>query len=346
MAFQGATSRVRPPALRIGDTVGIVAPASAIQKELLEAGCAGLRRLGYKPFYFDSILEQDLYFAGSVKRRARELQEMFARDEVRAIVCARGGYGSNYLLDELDLGKIKAHPKIFVGYSDVTTLLTYFSDAANLVTFHGPMVTKDFAREDGIDASSWLAAVAGQRDWQTGADATVLANETGGWEMMFGRKSAVKPLADGEASGVLYGGCLSMLVASLGTPYETKTAGTILFIEDIATKPFQIDRMLMQLRLAGKLDQVRGIIFGEMLDCVQHAEQAYTLEEVIMRVVGDLDVPVAFGLPSGHASGQNMTLPIGVHAKLSVATDVRLSIIEPTTVAAPSGISLATGKRA
>ena len=132
-------SRIRPPALQPGDTVGIVAPASNVKPGQLEAGCAALRDLGYKPFYFDSIFERDLYFAGSATRRARELEEMFIRDEVRAIVCARGGYGANYLLDILDLKKVKAHPKIFVGYSDLTTLLTYFTDATGLITFHGPM---------------------------------------------------------------------------------------------------------------------------------------------------------------------------------------------------------------
>ena len=140
-----AIPRIKPPALQPGDTVGIIAPASNIKRELLEAGCAGLRALGYKPFYLESIFEKDLYFAGSAERRARELEEMFAHSEVRAIVCARGGYGSNYLLETLNLETIKAHPKIFVGYSDITSLLTYISDSTGLVTFHGPMVTKDFA---------------------------------------------------------------------------------------------------------------------------------------------------------------------------------------------------------
>jgi muramoyltetrapeptide carboxypeptidase len=136
-----AKPRVKPPVLKPGDVVGIVAPASDIKRELLEAGCDALRKLGYKPFYFDSILERDSYFAGSHERRAHELQEMFERDDVRAVICARGGYGSNYLLNALDLPKIARHPKIFVGYSDITTLLTYFADAGGFVTFHGPMVT-------------------------------------------------------------------------------------------------------------------------------------------------------------------------------------------------------------
>jgi len=302
---------VKPPALGPGDIVGIVAPASNLKRAELEAGCEALRRAGYRPFYFDSILEQDLYFAGSVERRARELEVMFGRDDVRAIVCARGGYGANYLLAELDLEKIKAHPKIFVGYSDITALLTHFVDAAGLVTFHGPMAAKDWAHEGGVDLPSWQAALSGTTPWDVPLNAEVSA------------------LVDGEAEGVLYGGCLSILVASLGTPYEIKTADKILFMEDVAAKPYQIDRMLMQLKLAGHLDRVRGIIFGEMLDCVQNANQSYTLQEVITRIVGDLGVPVAYGVKSGHVTSGNITLPFGVRAKLEVSRgQVALRILE------------------
>ncbi len=319
-------ARIKPLALRPGDTVGIVAPASNVRPEHLEAGCAALREMGYKPFYFESILERDLYFAGSAARRARELEEMFVSDQVRAIICARGGYGSNYLLDVLDLNKIKAHPKIFVGYSDLTTLLTYFADSAGIVTFHGPMVAKDFAHADGVDVASWERALNGSSDWAVELD------------------SNVKSLVEGSAEGILYGGCLSILVASLGTPYEIRTVGTILFLEDLAAKPFQIDRMLMQLKLAGKLTDVEGIIFGEMLDCRQstdtNKDQGYTLEEVVLRVVGDLGVPVAYGLRSGHVSRRNITLPFGVRAALNVATSgVKLQVLEGATTAAVSSRS-------
>jgi len=312
-------SRIKPPTLQPGDTVGIVAPASNIHRDALDAGCQALRSLGYSPFYFDSIFEKDIYFAGSAERRARELEEMFVRDEVRAIVCARGGYGSNYLLPMLDLEKIKKHPKIFVGYSDLTCLLTYFANTARMVTFHGPMVTKDFCRIDGVDLNSWQNALSGTSQW------TVEVNPE------------VKVLVQGAAEGILYGGCLSILVASLGTPYEIQTDGTILFVEDVAAKPFQIDRMLMQLKLAGKLEGVRGILFGEMLDCVQNPanDQGYTLEEVLVRVIGDLGIPVAFGLRSGHVTHRNITLPIGVRAALRVdAEGVGLKIIEPATLPA------------
>lgn len=293
--------------------VGIVAPASDVKRSDLEAGCEALRRAGYRPFYFDSILDKDLYFAGSVERRARELEEMFSREDVRAIVCARGGYGANYLLPPLDLEKMKAHPKIFVGYSDATTLLTYFFDAVGLVTFHGPMVAKDWAHDGGVELASWQSALAG-------AEA---------WELNLGAGSGVSGLVEGTADGILYGGCLSMLVASLGTRYEIKTAGTILFLEDLAEKPYRIDRMLMQLKLAGKLDGVRGIVFGEMRDCLQTANQEHTLEEVVLRIVGSLGVPVAFGVRSGHVTAGNLTLPIGVRARLTVSSgQVSLRILE------------------
>jgi muramoyltetrapeptide carboxypeptidase len=307
------TSLVKPSALRSGDTVGIVAPASNVKLADLEAGCEGLRRAGYKPFYFDSILEQDLYFAGSVERRTRELEEMFGREDIGAIVCARGGYGSNYLLEALNIDAIRAHPKIFVGYSDLTSLLTYFLDKAGLVTFHGPMVAKDWAHEGGVDINSWQAALGGVQPWEVKLDVA----------------SGVRGLADGSADGVLYGGCLSILVASLGTPYEIETEGTILFLEDVAAKPFQIDRMLMQMKLAGKFEGVRGIIFGEMRDCVQTANQGYTLEEVVRRIVGGLGIPVAYGVRSGHVATGNITLPIGVKVGLTVQGGlVGLRIVE------------------
>lgn len=303
--------RVKPPALRAGDTVGIVAPASDIREEGLQAGCEALQRAGYRPFYCDSILDKDLYFAGSVERRVRELEDMFVRDDVRAIVCARGGYGTNYLLGKVDPKKIRKHPKIFVGYSDITSLLTHFADAGNLVVFHGPMVAKDWAHEKGVDLTSWQRAVSSSSPWDVALDANA------------------RGLVDGEAEGIFYGGCLSLIAASLGTRYEIKTADSILFLEDVATKPFQIDRMLMQLKLSGHFDRVRGIVFGEMLDCVQTANQGYTLEEVILRIVGDFEIPVAFGVRSGHVTSRNITLPFGVRAKLTVRGElVGLRILE------------------
>ena len=301
---------VKPPALRPGDTIGIVAPASNVKQADLEAGCAALRHAGYKTLYLDSILERDLYFAGTAGRRVRELEEMFERDEVRAILCARGGYGANYLLRDLDWKKIASHPKIFIGYSDVTCLLTQFVESG-LVTFHGPMAAKDWAHVGGVNLESWLAAL----------------TQTGPWDVPI--NDGVTALAEGEAEGCLYGGCLSILVASLDTAYEIKTDDTILFVEDIGAKPYQVDRMLMQLKLARKFEKVRGLIFGEMIDCTQVANQDYTLQEVIMRIVGELNIPVAYGLRSGHVTSNNITLPLGVKAKLQVEREeVKIKILE------------------
>lgn len=301
--------------LRPGATVGIVAPASSFVRQDFEAGCDALRRMEYKVVFDETIFDRDLYFAGSSERRVRELESMFARADVDAIVCARGGYGANYLLPLLDVNRIVSHPKILVGYSDITSLMTYLYDAVGLVTFHGPMVAKDFAKQDGIEPDSWAAALTGSHP-----------------NFNFAADSATQALVEGSAEGVLYGGCLSMLAASLGTPYEIHTDGTILFIEDVATKPYQIDRMLMQLKMAGKLSGVRGIIFGEMLDCVQPGNQAHTLQEVIMRIVGDFGIPVAYGLRSGHVSRANITLPLGVTADLRVRdTSVSLTILEAAT---------------
>lgn len=318
MPSSPSAKQIKPPALLSGDVIGIVAPASNIDPEMLDAGCKVLRDLGYKPFYFDSIFEQELYFAGSLDRRVREFEEMLDRDEVKAIVCARGGYGSNYLLEAVDWKKLARHPKIIAGYSDITSLLTFICDSCGIVSFHAPMVTKDFALPDGVDLASWQAAVSGTMEWSVRPDSGAL------------------PLIAGTAEGILYAGCLSILVASLGTPYEIQTEGTILFIEDVGTKPYQIDRMLMQLKLAGKFKGVRGLVFGEMLDCIQHKDQGYTLDHIVLRLLGDLGIPIAYGLRAGHVSRTNITLPLGVRAELHVTqNDVTLKITEAATVASP-----------
>jgi muramoyltetrapeptide carboxypeptidase len=321
MARSFQPERVRPNALRVGDTVGIVAPSSGFVRDEFEAGCAELLRLGYQPFYLPSIFEREGYFAGSVERRINELHEMFARPEVKAILCARGGYGCNYLLPHLDLDLIRGNPKIFAGCSDVTTLLTYFCDAAGLVTFHAPMVAGDFARPGGTDEKIWLAAVSSGDDVRFSEGGTT-------------------SLIEGEAEGVLYGGCLSLLCASLGTLYEIHTEGTILFLEDRAERPYRIDRMLMQLKLAGKFASVSGIVFGEMIDCNEPGKPD-ALQETIVRILNDLRIPIAFGLKSGHVSGGALTLPFGVRATLTVRKDVTLSCEAAVRTSHPVPVRLA-----
>jgi muramoyltetrapeptide carboxypeptidase len=302
-----AETIIRPPALRPGAKIGIIAPASSFSRDGFLAGCERLRQMGYEPVYSEEIFSRDLYFAGSAERRAREFHDFWRREDIAALVCVRGGYGSNYLLEEIDFNLIAKHPKILVGCSDITTLLTAIHDRTGLVTFHGPMVAKDIA--DGtFDRSSWSNSLTGVAEWNVPA-------------------SGVELLRAGAARGKLYGGCLSMLVASLGTPFEIQTDDTILFIEDIGEKPFRLDRMLMQLRIAGKLDQVRGFVFGEMLDCLPPKGESYTLQQVIMRVLEPFNVPIVYGLRSGHVTSGNITLPIGVQGELSAENlNVRLKI--------------------
>jgi muramoyltetrapeptide carboxypeptidase len=300
---------IKPAALRVGDRIGVIAPASPVQRELLERGCAALRGLGYDPVFEESILSSALFFAGSAERRARELEAMFLRDDVQAILCARGGYGCNYLLPEIDIDLIRRHPKIFAGYSDVTCLLTWLHDAVGLITFHAPMVATDFASKGGVDIASWHHTL---QDRNAGHQITPLES-----------------IVTGEAEGKLYGGCLSLLAASLGTPYAIQTEGSILFIEDVAARPYQIDRMLMQLRLAGKLAGVRGIVFGRMRDCDALPDSDYTLRDVLRQSISDLGVPVCSGVNSGHVEGNNLTLALGVQVRLTVEKDsAMLSLLE------------------
>lgn len=304
---------IKPPALRQGDKIGLIAPASSFNREAFLRGCDRLRQMGYEPVYSQNIFDRDIYFAGTAERRTQELLDYWRRDDIAALICVRGGYGSNYLLEKLDFSMFGTRPKILLGCSDITSLLTAIHDRTGLIGFHGPMVAKDIA--DGtFDLSSWASALQGATNWTVPA-------------------TGVEVLQSGKASSRLYGGCLSMLVASLGTPSEIQTDGSILFIEDVAEKPYRIDRMLMQLRLAGKLDGVRGFVFGEMLDCAPPAGETYTLQQVIMRVLAPYNVPIVSGLKSGHVTGGNITLPIGVQAELEAeGAKASLRILESSTV--------------
>jgi muramoyltetrapeptide carboxypeptidase len=283
----------------------VIAPASAFERPMLEAGCAELEQLGYRVVFRDDIFDRDIYFAGREERRVREFHEMWDRDDVNAVICARGGYGCNYLLPRLDLELIRNKPKIFIGCSDITALLTYIHEQTGLVTFHGPMAAGDFSRRMVDEAQFRTTTVSG------GDSVIRLRREDG--------------LRGGRAEGTLYGGCLSILAASLGTAYEIQVPdAAVLFLEDIGEPAYRLDRMLMQLKLAGKFRNVRGIVFGEMQGCT--APAGHELKDVLLRVVDDLDVPVAWGLLSGHVSkGPSVTLPIGVHAQLTVGDTVALS---------------------
>ena len=294
---------IKPAALQPGDAVAIVAPASNLKREYLERGVAELARLGFRAKYAADICDKDRYTAGSDERRTRELHAAFADPEVKAVWAARGGYGVMRLFALLDESLLRAHPKIFIGYSDMTALHLYLWRRFGWVTFHGPMAAKDLAGGAACyDAATLLAAL-------TQAEPLgAITND---------KLEALH--ASAAVTGRLVGGCLSLIAALMGTPDELDTRDSILFLEDTGVKPYALDRMIQQLKLAGKFDGVRGIVFGEMTACQQNVEQGYTLQEVLTELTADLRVPVLFGLPSGHSPQGNLTLPLGVMATLDVA---------------------------
>lgn len=225
---------------------------------------------------------------------------MFANPEIDAIFCARGGYGCHHLLQRLNPEVLRSNPKLFMGHSDVTVLLQYLENQCQMVSFHGPMVAREFALgEPYYDRQNFLSCVA-----QPGAKQRITV-------------PGLETLRAGSARGRLTGGCLSLLTAVLGTPWEIQTEGTILFLEDVNAKPYQIDRMLMHLKLAGKLDKVRGMVFGVMLNCRQSDTQEYRLQEIVLKTVEEYSFPILYGLPSGHTESGSLTLPFGVQVTLN-----------------------------
>lgn len=246
------------------------------------------------------------YLAGDDRSRAQALMRMFMDDEVKAVFCTRGGYGSTRLLPLLDLPLIRRHPKPLVGFSDITALLLVLLQKTPCPVFHGPMVS---TLGKGISRASLSQLF------------RVLNSSGPSGELSYRRLSVIRR---GKARGRLTGGCLSIVIASLGTPWEIVTDGAILFLEDRGEAPYRIDRMLVQLRQAGKLGSVRGIVFGQMPGCGGHGE----LKKAISSGLGDFKGPVALGFPSGHVTGRTFyTLPLGVEAALDLDVP-SLSLLE------------------
>ena len=296
------TPLMKLPPIAPGSRISIVAPASFAKQERIDLGMQTLRTLGYAPeFQENAQARGPLYFAGTAEQRLADLHAAFAGPSSQIVMSLRGGYGSNYLLPGLDLDLIRNHPKPLFAYSDLTGVQLRLLDQLGLPAFHGPMAAADFYLEDGVHLPSFRAALAGE-------------------PYTLGPAEGLRALKTGNARGTLYGGCLSILVSLLGTPWEPQTEGKLLFLEDTGAKPYQVDRMLWQLRHAGKFDGVTGIIFGEMLDCASPSMPPEFLEQVIATVFDDFDRPIAIGLRSGHVSRHNVTLVFGVNAELNIAS--------------------------
>lgn len=305
---------IKPPAVATSAAIGIVAPASSAKPDRIDRGLAALQYLGFTPKPCpNALLREPLYFAGTPAQRLADLHAAFSNPDIGAIMALRGGYGSNYLLGGLDLATIAAHPKPFFAYSDLTGIQLHLLDQLGLPAFHGPMLAADFYLEDGVHLESFRAALAGEPYTMGAAEGL----------------RVLKPAAQRSVTATLYGGCLSILVSLLGTPWEPATENKLLFLEDTGVKPYQIDRMLWQLRAAGKLAGVCGIIFGEMVDCVSAGSPRDLLDCAILSALDGLDIPIAIGLRSGHVSRQNVTLTFGVEAELALADEPTLKILEP-----------------
>lgn len=297
---------VKPNRLAPGDTLGVVAPAGRVEPADLHRGVLRLEQLGFKVILGKNVEKSHRYLAGKDADRAADLQFMFEKSDVRAVLCARGGSGTARLLRHLDRGRFSGSPKAFVGCSDITTLLLYFSRTLGWVTFHGPMAATQFGRDpNGARDENFMKILGGE---------TV--------EMSF---PGVQALRGGRAEGILTGGCLTLICTTIGTPYEIETKDKILFIEDTDEAPYRIDRMLTYLKGLGKFDRVRGVVFGQMPRC-----QPELLPEIILEIFDEFPVPILFGFPSGH--GESIaTLPFGISVRIDGSAG-SLRMLEPAVL--------------
>ncbi len=298
-AFAHHATMVLPPALQKGDVIGIAAPSSAFDRAAFDAGVAWLQTQGFRVRYRADIHDREHYLAGSRERRIAELEELFTSPDIRAVFFARGGYGVMQLLPDLVLPSVDTHPLVVLGHSDLTPLLNHITEMTRLVTFHGPLV----AGLHKTSASS-LAQMMAMLTRPHTIPGPVAAG-TGGSIC----------LSEGRATGRLCGGNLSLIAATLGTPFELDTRGKILFLEDIGERPYRVDRLLTQLQLAGKLQQAAGVAFGEMVDCVEPGAAGRPVVDILEQFAQAIPGPVVHGLPFGHGEN-NATLPIGALATL------------------------------
>jgi muramoyltetrapeptide carboxypeptidase len=303
---------LKPPALRTGDAVRIVSLSSPMDEERVRRGSEELVRLGYQTnLDRETVFAKHGFFAGSVEARVSALKTALTERETRAIFCTRGGYGSNYLLD--CLSGITSAPKLFCGCSDVTSLHSYFWQKFRLVTLYGPMVAAGLDHganaPKGYDRESLVRA---------------LTETKQGWAIDL-QGEAMSP---GVAEGILLGGCMNLVEATIGTPWELDTEGSILILEDRGMKPWHVDRALMHLKQAGKFRGVVAMIFGDFPES-DPPTGTESVRDVVRRILESLGIPIVWGAPVGHTSRPMLTLPLGVSARLSIASETKLEILEP-----------------
>lgn len=304
---------LKPPALVPGSTIAVVAPASTAKAERIARGCENLTQMDYRVVEQSGQRKPEGYFSAPLKTRRAELQDALIRREVRGVFCTRGGYGSAELLEGLKIARMK-RPRIFCGFSDLTSVHIFLWQKLHWVTFYGPLVAGGF--DEGANAT-------GGYDPDTFMCAMTATNS--GWSTPLRGET----LARGTAVGTLLGGCITLIETSIGTPWELDTRGSILVLEDRGLKPYQLDRMLLHLKQAGKFNGVKGIVLGEFPESEPPEGSTVTVSDVCKRLLGPLRIPIVYGAPVGHTPRPMLTLPLGVRARLHAAGEGRLDILEP-----------------
>lgn len=301
----------KPRALSPGERIALVAPASSFNRDEFQKGVEEIRRLGFEPVYDDSIFARQRYLAGSPDVRAAAIRRAWRDPSIAALIAARGGYGSAQVLPLLDVDEARRAAKPFVGYSDLTAVLTFLTIGCDLVAFHGPMLAGRFARGvDGYDRESFLAALCRREPLGELAPPSL---------------DTIRP---GEAVGPLLGGTLTQLLASIGTPFAfAPPRGFVLFLEEIRERPYQLDRMVTQLRQTGILARASAVVIGELPKCDEPSGRV-TARAVMADLFADFPGPVLIGFPSGHTTGPTMTLPFGVRARVLAGPRPRLVVEE------------------
>jgi muramoyltetrapeptide carboxypeptidase len=304
---------LKPQALVPGSTIAVVAPASAAKADRILRGCENLEQLDYRVTQSVTTREPEGYFSAPLDIRLAELQDAFTRKDVRGVFCSRGGYGSAYLVDKLKTAKMK-QPRIFCGFSDLTSVQIFLWQKLHWVTFYGPLVAGGFDQganaTGGYDPETFMCAMTAARS---------------GWSAPLAGETLVR----GTTTGILLGGCITLIETSIGTPWELDTRGAILLLEDRGLKPYQLDRILLHMKQAGKFKGVRGIVLGEFPECGAPEGSSVSVNDVCKRILGPLKIPIVYGAPVGHTPRPMLTLPLGVRARLRASGEGRLDILEP-----------------
>lgn len=294
-----------PKKLHSGSTIGIICPSSAISEKRVIQCKERIEQLGYKVKTADNLTANLAgYMAGSGEIRGKWINQMFADPEIDAIFCVRGGDGGSRAINYLDLELIKNNPKIFVGYSDITSFHLIFNQICNFTTFHGPMVSSNMV--DDFDDESKLSFFKA-------------LNAENSYDYHNPKGCDLKVLKEGKAEGILVGGNFALLGASIGTPYEIDTKGKILFIEEVGETMSRIDRLIYQFKNSNKLKECAGILLGQFTDCPNKKLPTYTELDIFKEALKDINIPVMYNIQSGHGL-PNMTLPLGAHCTIDTKT--------------------------